>query len=34
MRGKMSISEIEELGYYDFMAYLDVPFFKSVETPV
>jgi ubiquinone/menaquinone biosynthesis C-methylase UbiE len=24
----MSITEIEELGYYDFMAYLNVPFFN------
>ena len=28
MQGKMSVSEIEELGYYDFMAYLNVPFFN------
>ena len=29
----MSISEIEELGYYDFMAYLKVPFFNIGGTP-
>jgi ubiquinone/menaquinone biosynthesis C-methylase UbiE len=29
----LSISEIEDLGYYDFMAYLKVPFFNIGGTP-
>lgn len=29
----MSIEEIEELGYYDFMAYLEVPFFNIGGNP-
>jgi ubiquinone/menaquinone biosynthesis C-methylase UbiE len=31
--GSLSLSEIEELGYYDFMAYLEVPFFNIGGTP-
>jgi protein-L-isoaspartate O-methyltransferase len=27
-REKLDIKEIEELGYYDFMGYLEVPFFN------
>jgi ubiquinone/menaquinone biosynthesis C-methylase UbiE len=30
---KLSITEIEELGYYDFMGYLNVPFFNIGGTP-
>ena len=33
MPSKMSISEIENLGYYDFMAYLNVPFFNIGGNP-
>jgi ubiquinone/menaquinone biosynthesis C-methylase UbiE len=29
----LSLSEIEELGYYDFMAYLEVPFFNIGGAP-
>ncbi|MCW4048360.1 MAG: hypothetical protein NWE89_01355 [Candidatus Bathyarchaeota archaeon] len=25
---QLSIEEIEELGYYDFMGYMEVPFFN------
>lgn len=33
MARDLTISEIEELGYYDFMAYLKVPFFNIGGTP-
>lgn len=33
MTRELSIGEIEELGYYDFMAYLKVPFFNIGGTP-
>ena len=33
LAGDLSIREIEELGYYDFMAYLKVPFFNIGGTP-
>ena len=32
-RSSFSLSEIEDLGYYDFMAYLEVPFFNIGGTP-
>ena len=33
MRSRMSLSEIEDLGYYDFMAYMNVPFFNIGGNP-
>jgi ubiquinone/menaquinone biosynthesis C-methylase UbiE len=33
VKRKLSISEIEKLGYYDFMAYLEVPFFNIGGNP-
>lgn len=33
MRRRMSITEIEALGYYDFMAYMNVPFFNLGGNP-
>jgi ubiquinone/menaquinone biosynthesis C-methylase UbiE len=32
-RSSFSLAEIEDLGYYDFMAYLEVPFFNIGGTP-
>lgn len=33
MRRKLSLQEIEDLSYYDFMAYLEVPFFNVGGNP-